>query len=246
MNTKIIGMNEKTALFVAPFQRKHSRLCLFKLNILGDKSLAATIRFKHLEPRMDVKLGFYMGYETSNLEELCFFHAEISSLRISQVQEKTIMLSFPTTESRLVEFGVYIVNFAEDPEPLALCHILNLTIKPRTQPKSSWTIHSVRLMEKGHSPDHARRLVWKWSGSDDPRLTGLPWSTTTGPFSLFDIITDGNEYGRAYCTEFPVHHQDFRGCKGKGMEVVIRGRLFGGGEIASLPLQLSEDEVGVL
>ena len=55
----------------------------------------------------------------------------------------------------------------------------------------------------------------------------------------------GKELGRAYCTEFPIHSEDFHGGEGKRTEVIIRGRLFGGGEIISRPMQLSMGDLGV-
>ena len=245
VKTKIIG-DEKTAPFEAcDLKRTNSRLCLFNLNILGDRSLAATIRFKRLGPNKDVESGFYMGYKTSKAEELCYTHVEASSPRLNLTEEKTIMLSFPTHEARLVEFGVYCLGLIAYPKPMALCQVLNITIKPSNQAKWSWTINNVRVMERGKSPDHDKRLAWKLNGPDDSNLTGLPWSKTTGPFSHFHVLVDGKELGRAYCTEFPIHNEDFDECKGEEVEVVIRGRLFGGSEIASLPLQLARDEVGV-
>ena len=250
VNTKIIGMDEKTA----PFERwasrsqggTHYRLCLFKLSMLANGSLAATIRFKCFEASMEIALGFYMGYNIPDSEQLCYIHVEMSSSRRNHVQDKMIMLSFPTADSRLVEFGVYGRGLIEDPKPLALCQILNLTIKPRNQTESSWTIDGVKIIERGRSPNHDKRLAWKWSGSDDSYPVCLPWSKTTGPFSYFDVMIGGKELGRSYSTEIPIHSEDFDGCKGEGVEVVIRGRLFGGSDIASLPAQLSRDEVNVL
>lgn len=246
MNTKIIGIDDKTVPFRAhSLQKTQLRLCLFKLSILRDRSPAAHIRFRWPEPNMDAASGFYMGYEISKSEKLHYVHAELSPCP-DQVREQKIILSFPTAESRLVEFGVFLVGLIEYPKPLALCQIFNLSIRPRNQVESSWTIHGITLTERGNSSDSDRRLAWKCSGSDDLRLTGLPWSTTTGPFSHFGVMVDGKECGRAYCTEFPIHREDFRGCEGDMVEVCIRGRLFGGGEIASLPLQLPRNKMWVL
>ena len=249
MSTKIIGMDEKTASFASrTLGETHSRLCLFKLNMLTDGSLAATIRFKYLGPIMDGASGFYMGYDIAETDKLCYVYIEMSSFHPGQVLEKIILLPFPTADSRLVEFGVYVYSpgLIEDPKPLALYQILNIAIKPKDQVESSWTIDGVKVTERGSSPDYDKRLVWRWTGSDhlDPAL--MPWSKTTGPFSYFEVIVGGKELGRAYCAEFPIHKGDFDGCKGEGIEVVIRGRTFGGGKIASLPLQLSRDEIGVL
>ena len=247
VTTKIIGIDDKTVPFRAPsLQETQLRLCLFKLNMLGDRSPAANIRFRWLESNMDVKSGFYMGYEISKSEKLHYVHSEIFSPRPNQVRGKTITLSFPTAESRLVEFGVFFAGLIDYPKPLALCQILNLTIKPTTQAESSWTIHGVKVTERGNAPYNDTRLAWKYSGSDDLRPTDLPWSTTTGPFSHFRVVVDGKECGRAYCMEFPIHREDFDGCKGDVVEVCIRGRLFGGGEIASLPLQLPRNKIWAL
>lgn len=250
VTTKIIGMDEKTAPVKRqdshPLETTHHRLCLFKLNMLADGSLAATIRFKCFESSMDVVSGVYMGYDIPDSDKLSYIHVELSSPLPDQLQDRSIMISFPTADSRLVEFGVYCLGPIEDPKPLALCQISNLTIKPRNHANSSWRIDSVRVTERASSPDRDKRLAWKWSGSHNPDPAWLPWSKTTGPFSYFDIMVGGKELGRAYCTEFPIYREDFDGCEGEEVEVVIRGRLFGGGEIASLPMQLSRDEVGVL
>ena len=247
VNTKVIGMDENNvSIELHSLKEKHSRLCLFKLNMLADGSLSATIRFKCLTANMDVASGFYMAYNVLKTEKLCYIYEEMSSPRPNRVQNKSIILSFPTAESRLVEFGVYGLSLIKDPKPLALYQILNLTIKPRSQTESSWTIDGVRVTERGDPPTLVKRLAWKWSGSDDPDLTCLPWSKTTGPFSYFSVMVRGNELGKAYCTEFPLHSEDFAECEGEGVELVIRGRLFGGSDIASLPLQLSRDDIGVL
>ena len=249
VSTKIIGIDEKTPSFASrTLKDTCSRLCLFKLNMLTDGSLAATIRFKYLGPIMDGASGVYMGYDIAETGKLCYVYVEMSSFHPGQVLDKIILLPFPTADSRLVEFGVYmdIPGLIEDSKPLALYQILNIAIKSKDQVESSWTIDDVRVIERGSSPDYDKRLVWKWSGSDylDPAF--LPWSRITGPFSYFEVIVGGKELGQAYCTEFPIHRGDFDGCKGEGMEVVIRGRTFGGSKIASLPLQLSRDEIGVL
>lgn len=242
--TKIIG-TARSVDWGSPSPRgTHYRLCLFKLNMLANESLAATIRSKGLEASLDVASGFYMGYNVPNSENLCYIHVETSSPRLNQVQDTTIKLSFPTADSRLVEFGVFGLGLITDQKPLGLCQIFNLTIKPTDQAESSWTIVGVRVMERGCSPDHGKRLTWEWRGSDESDPACLPWSKTTGPFSYFDVMIDQTELGRAYCMEFPIHREDFDGCKGEGAKVVIRGRLFGGSEIASFPMPLSRDDVG--
>ena len=248
VKSKMIGMDKKNTSFNSSGPRslggRRHRLCLFKLNMPADGSLAATIIFKCLGVSTDVESGFYMGYNNSDSERLGYIHAGIASPRQNKVQDKTIMLSFPTAKSRLVEFGVYCLDLIEDPKPLALCQILSLVIKPRNQVDSSWTIDDVRVLERGNCSNPDKRLAWKWSGSDKSNPACLPWSKTTGPFSYFDVTVDRKELGRAYCTEFPIHREDFDGCNDKGVEVVIRGRLFGGSGVASLPIQLSKDELG--
>ena len=249
VNTKIIGKDEKMAFLEmnssGSGSRARYRLCLFKLNMDANRSLAATIRFICLETVTGVALGFYMGYTVSDSETLSYDHVGILSSFPGQVQDKTIMLSFPTARSRLVDFGVYGMGPVEDPNPLALCRILNLTIKPESQVESTWIVDHVRVMERGTSSYSDQRLAWNWSGSSCSEAACLPWSKTTGPFSYFDVMMGGNELGKAYCMEFPIHSEDFDGCEGTGTEVVIRGRLFGGGEIISRPMQLSRGDLGV-
>lgn len=249
MNTKIIGIDKKIASSEVwgsgSLKRSPYRLCLFKLNMTADGSLAATIRFKCLEASLNIASGFYMGYKISDPKDICYKHVETSSPRLDLVQDKTIMLSFPTADSRLVEFGVYGLGLIEEQKPLALCQILNLTIGLRNEAELSWIIDDVKITVRGSPPNHVRRLTWKWSGSNDSDRACLPWSMTTGPFSYFDVMFGGKELGRAYCMEFPIYSEDFDGCKDEGVQALIRGRLFGGGEIVSLPMQLSREEVGV-
>lgn len=250
VTTEIIGTDENTALVKKwgshPPERTKHLLCLFKLNMLADGSLAATVKFKCLGGSMDVVSGVYMGYKIPNSEKLSYIHVDISSPLPDQLQDRTIKISFTTADSRLVEFGVYCLDPIEDPKPLALCQILSLTIKPSNYTASFWRIDSVRVTERFDSPDRDKRLAWQWSGSHNPDPARLPWSKTTGPFSYFDVMLGGKELGRAYCLEYPIHREDLDGCEGEEVEVIIHGRLFGGGEIVSLPMQLSRDEVGVL
>ena len=249
VNTKVIGRDEKIAFLEMNSSGSESRLryrlCLFKLNMIANRSLAATIRFKCLEAVIGVALGFYMGYTVSDSENLSYDHVGLLSSFLGQVQDKTIMLSFPTAGSRLVEFGVYGMGLVEDPNPLALCRILNLTIKPESQVESTWTVDHVRVVERGTSPYRDQRLAWNWSGSGCSEAACLPWSKTTGPFSYFDVMMDGKELGKAYCMEFPINSEDFHGCEGTRTEVIVRGRLFMGSEIISRPMQLSRGEIGV-
>ena len=245
VNTMIIGSNKKTAPSEScSSEETKPRLCLFKLSMLADGSLAATIRFKYLGATMDIASGFYLGYQSPDSENLYYIDVEISSPLLNQVQDKMFILFFPAADSHLVEIGVYDLGLIEYPRPLALYQIFNITIKPRNQAESSWTIDGVRVTKRGNSLYHDKRLVWKWSGSDDPSLTFLPWSKTTGPFSYFRIMIGNKELGRAYCMEFPIHSEDFD--KGEGVEVIIRGRLFGNGEVTSLPLRLSKDKLDAL
>ena len=249
VNTKIIGKDEKTAFLgmnsSGSCSRARYRLCLFKLNMIANRSLAATIRFTCPEAVIGVALSFYMGYTVPDSESLSYDYVGILSSFPGQIHDKTTMLSFPTPGSRLVEFGVHGMGLVEDPNPLALCRILNLTIKPESQVESTWIVDHVRVVERGTSPCRDQRLAWNWSGSNCSLAACLPWSKTTGPFSYFDVMMGGNELGKAYCMEFPIHSEDFHGCEGTRTEVVIRGRLFGGGEIISRPMQLSGGDLGV-
>lgn len=84
-------------------------------------------------------------------------------------------------------------------------------------------------------------MGWTWVGScyNKPRSIDLPWSNATGPFSHFVVVVGGKEIGEAYCNEFPLQKSDFDLIEAGGdVEVVIRGTLFGGGEVSSIPILL--------
>lgn len=221
-----------------------SSLCLFKLNMPADAPRTLTVTFLCCNKAKDMEFGFYTAYTIPNSNTLEYVRSAISFENCNQMQNKNIEFGHRCPLSRLVEFGMYFFTGVEYQEPLALCQLFNITIKPKSEANPVWTIGGIRLMHRCRAQFVDRRIRWDWGGSvgDNERSTGLPWSRTTGPFSYFTVTLGGKTLGRAYCTEYPVWSQDFGSVEDDKIEAVICGHLFGGGEVTSLSTWISQSE----
>lgn len=225
-----------------------SRLCLFKLNMPANGSLEANIRFKRGPSRVPAEVGLFTAYRSASSSVIKYCHSRIRPGELD-LDHLTFALNSDMSDSRLVELGFYSSGYIENPEPLILCQLLHITIKPRMEaPFPQWRIADPYVIERGDSANRHKRLVWTWHGLDQSDITpvnGLPWSRTTGPFSFFIVRAQETELGQVYSMEFPLQEEDF-GVGGqtecRNLEVVVEGVLFGGGLVSSKLVTISRDD----
>ncbi len=228
------------------------RLCLFKINMSADGSLEARIMHKGNVKYVDVEMGIYCAYRGPSSDVLEYYQSLVEP-RNYGIVDTVIALETKTTDARLVELGFYCSGSLDILHPATLRQILNVTIKPKEQPRAEpivWKIVNPQVIERRHAEYRQKRLAWELreqNDRDSRPVHGLPWSKTTGPFSYFTVSSQRRELGRAYCTEFCLREDDF--CEAEQnhpdaeVEVIIRGVLFGGGEVSSDPVKVSLDWV---
>lgn len=228
------------------------RLCLFKLNMTADGSLDA--RIVHDAPMNSIQreIGIYTAYQCHSSTCLEYHQLPIKA-RAHDMECTVVPIVSATPGARLVELGFYYQEPFGTTEPVALCHIQNILIKPNKQLERTfmpWSIVNLHLIERGRAENPQKRLAWDIQGLNDQASTpadDLPWSKTTGPFSHFIVCSQNRNLGRAYCTEFCLQENDFKENEQKGQhvdeDVIIHGILFGGGEVSSEPMRVSLDWV---
>ena len=108
--------------------------------------------------------------------------------------------------------------------------------EPRRPRGQRWGIEDVRVVERVSGDRREKRVAWKWSGKREQWPEGMPWSGALGPFERFVVEIGGARRGEVWCLEFPLREGDFEGVGdggvvGDGVEVVVTGVLWGGGEV---------------
>ena len=220
------------------------RLCLFKLNMRVVDTLEAVLEVKKLRAAQSVKVGFFAAYKLSGKRDLMYRYSEI--LRSTSIDSHHMNLDCQGDESRLVEFGVYCEKSRVISQPLQLLRIERLVISPNYRPMGhKFSVQSVHATRRGEGPYAEKRLAWQWRGLNNEWPDWLAWSKTTGPFSYFKIFVEEREVGRSYCTEFPLRTGDIESSEATGESIQVRicGVLFGGEEVASLPVMIAQSDL---
>lgn len=253
LQTKWLGkLRDPQASYTNIPTEQGPRLCLFKLNMSADGSLEARIMHKGDVTYVHAEMGLYCAYR-SPVSDVLECHQWPVDFRSYDIIDTVVALESRIANARLVELGFYCSGSLEILQPATLRQILNVTIKPKQQPRAeslsnTWNIVNAHVIERGHAGNRQKRLAWDLREQNDRglgRVHGLPWSKTTGPFSYFTVCSQKRELGRAYCTEFCLREDDFGEAEGHGRdaepEVIVRGILFGGGKVSSEPVRISLD-----
>lgn len=253
LQTKLLGKpREPLALFTDMPSDQVSRLCLFKFNMSADGSLDAHMSHQGNPTYVDAEMGIYCAYKGPFSDALEYHQFPVESRHYDLV-DTVITLESKIADARFVELGFYCSGSLKVWRPATLRQISHITIKPKEQSSAkpiAWSIVNPQVIEKGHAGHRQKRLAWELRAPNEQNsrpVEGLPWSTTTGPFSYFIVSTQMRQLGRAYCTEFCLHEADFSEADedepDAEVEVIVRGILFGGGDVRSDPVRISLDWV---
>jgi len=253
IQTKLLGkLREPRAPYTDLPAEQVSRLCLFKLNMPAHGSLEAQIVHKGSMLYFQAEIGIYCAYRGPSVDVLEYHHSPIEP-RNHDEADTVIVLESKSADARLVELGFYCSGSLEISQPVTLRQITNVTIKPKEQfiaEPIPWNIVNLHVTRRGHAEHRQQRLAWEWReqiNQGSRPSDGLPWSKTTGPFSYFIVCSQERELGRAYCTEFCLQEDDVGEVEQNGqdaeVEVIVRGILFGGGEVSSDTVRISLDRV---
>ena len=220
------------------------RLCLFKLSMPSIDNFEAILQINKPRVAQPAKVGFFAAYKLDDKQDLAYRYSEVPENAF--VGSHHMSLDYRGDHTRLVEFGVYCETASIDVQPLLLLSIESLVISPiNRQAGCDFALYDVHTTERGKGQDAETRLVWQWQGSRNKWPDWLPWSKTTGPFSHFRVFVEGQEIGRSYCLEFPIHAQDteLSEVHDGSIEVRISGVLFGGEETRSLPVMIAKSNM---
>ena len=227
-----------------------SHLCLFKLNMPGDGSLHAKAHFACSS--ISGTIGFYSAYQGPNRARLEFnYHAVLpgslpaaeSRGLLDSSNTASIRLQGAASDYQLVEFGVFCKGYSFDIASQVVMMVKSIGIAPFVELDDNFHIVNLSLPQQKENPDAEMQLTWQWEGSEERWPEGLPWSKTTGPFSHFAVLIDGEDVGTAHSLKFPLRGEDFGRSEEKRVMVSIEGYLFGGGTIASSPMTFWRNEL---
>lgn len=222
-----------------------SRLCLFKVSMVGDGSLQASITYQMVTTRISCAVGIYTAYKNAHMEELEYRHHHISSARGSDAagagerklkQTEVIQLQAEGADAHLVEIGIFCQSMDYGPRSYSVLHLTSLIIKPQSAKNLGFTIDDLRMVKRGKAPYIETRLAWTCGADHTVWPVELPWSATTGPFSRFTIMLDEENIGSAYCLEFPARQEDCR--ETDQVQAWIVGHLFDGETVKSVKMTL--------
>ena len=216
-------------------QRPILRLRLFDLNMLADGSLQAMVEARTDQTAQRTKTGFYTAHVGADNQHLEYHYYQNSSTASSSITR--FSLGVEGSDSRVVEFGVFLDSTMETSEPVPLIEMTRLVIKSIEAVDSDdvFFIKDVRIIERGQHPLVEKRLAWTWGGNHrhltKPWVEGMPWSLSTGPFASFSVVFGGEIVGQAYCLEFPLRGEDVENLNEEDDVIVqIIGNIFGGGQ----------------
>ena len=217
---------------------KHTtlRLCLFKTDIATHSELEAAVSYKRSHSSGGtLSMGFYTAFLPEDSDDIGYANYKISPDGSHKEQTKLFALDSMGRNARIVEFGIYSISILNTAHSSGLLALYNLRIRPRRAAGKIWSIRDLKMVQRRAGPNSERRLTWKWDGTKEHWPVDLPWSNTTGPFSVFTIMMGDEELGQAHCTEFPIRPGDHV-CQSEGgasIDLTVKGRLFGGDWVSS-------------
>lgn len=252
---------------------KPHHLRLYNLSMPTQSSLIARITYQRPRVSRSTYTGFYLAYHSPETEPPLLYtyhplksYSASPSAHTDAITQAILIPNLPHRAHRLVELGTYISlprtpATNPDPAPLHLLTIQHISIlpAPTTRKPSDHRITDLRIATRGEGPYMQKRLVWQFHSTGGTTQDGLPYSSSTGPFSYFLVSVDGRRIGRAYACEFALRREDFDGVEGgsreKGDEdekregegevvvVNVEGVLFGAGRVVGPGMRVRMEDV---
>lgn len=222
---------------------------LFKTDLTTEDYLEVTIDYDQpieVSAMPEGNPRFYMKSIRCNSSQLEFAEYPLPRTQVSQRRQEIIYLYKVNRNARIVEVGI-CYNVANDFRgSITLMDLYGLVLKPRPVMKFTCSLFGLELYHRHSGETKEQRLRWTWQGSTDVWPDSLPWSDTTGPFSVFTIMADGVKLGQAHCLEFPLRPSDWPRRQTKVVNFSVHGYLFGGGVVSGfLSARQHEGEISL-
>ena len=157
-----------------------NRLCLFKVDMAGDRDLQAILSYLNGPVRRSCIAGFYTGYKIEDAKKLEYRYYNLPLTRRSDASDlaDVAKVELKTTKifqlcpwcpgARLVELGVFCRDMFHGHRPHEIVRLTSLTIKPFHAESMDITIQSIRMTQRGEAPYAEIRLAWEWNYGDAP------------------------------------------------------------------------------
>jgi hypothetical protein len=132
------------------------------------------------------------------------------------------------------ELGVYSDHFSgsDQTTPMLEIYSISITLSRQIEAPATPTIHNTHVASCGEGEDKHVRLYWEYTDRDAIRIHGMPYSEITGPFSYFDIETNGAPAGRWYALECILSKDVARMLRIEEVKMKITGVSFDGRALA--------------
>ncbi|KAH3965569.1 hypothetical protein HBI37_002250 [Parastagonospora nodorum] len=133
----------------------------------------------------------------------------------------------------LKELGFHLTGFGgEGTVPILEIYPISITPLQSDNVPHVHSIYEVQLQHRGEGENKHVRLCWKFTGTTEDRLSGIPYSHLTGPFSYFLVNINGTQCGRTYTLESILTKEMQKTFTEKELEVEIIGVGFVGQNLA--------------
>lgn len=151
-----------------------NRLCLFKVDMAGDRNLQAILSYTNVPVRRSCIAGLYTAYQTGDAKQLDYRYYDLPLTRRSDVAKgelyttKIFQLRPSCPGARLVELGIFCQDmFYRQKQHEVVC-LTSITIKPFHEEPLDITIENIRMTQRGQAPYAEIRLAWGWSIGNGP------------------------------------------------------------------------------
>ena len=147
-------------------------------------------------------------------------------------QNTVFALDKVKSSASIVEVGFCCAVTYDLDNPIDVLDLYGLVVRPRTEAIYTCSLADLEVYDRYCGENSEQRLKWTWYESTDTWPIGLPWSSTTGPFSVFTIKVNDKVLGQAHCLEFPLKPSDWLQDGKDAVTFSVQGHLFGGGEVS--------------
>jgi hypothetical protein len=204
---------------------------LYKFNMAANGSLKLRATCRNLTTtNMGAVPCLYLKFnEMKEPQRLPIDHTEGSST----INTVIVAPSRRGEDVRLTEIGVYFSG-ASGAGFVDILEIYSISImsSAHRSAKANSSIHDVHFEHRGDGENRHVRLCWEYSDRASERMSGVPYSECTGPFSHFLVSVDGKLTGRAYSLECIVSKEITKESAGKEVVVEVIGVGFDGRDLA--------------
>ena len=157
----------------------------------------------------------------------------VENAGVSTMRAKIGPQAYTDEGGDLQELGIHLTGFSgEGTFPILEIYSISITPFHCDKVPPVHRISDVHLQHQGEGENKHVRLCWKFTDSTEDRMTGIPYSQLTGPFSYFLVNVNGTQLGRMYTLQKIVTEEMEKTFAEKEVEVEIIGVGFVGQSLA--------------